>query len=373
MRSEQGSPALPAVLERSDLAPQPLAGAWTLPACAYTDEAVAVFEGEAVFARSWQCIGRSDAVREAGAHIVAEVAGRPILAVRGNDGLLRGFFNVCKHRGGPLALADGCSPRLQCKYHGWTYTLEGQLRSAPEMREADAFRPEDIRLDPVFVGEWQGFVFAAIGAPPADLDATAAGIVGRIAPLRLDGLGLRRRVSYELACNWKLYVDNYLEGYHLPHVHPGLNRLLDCRHYTTELAAWYSDQTSPLRGEGNIYGEGAAHYLYVWPNLMLNVLPGRLQLNLVVPVSVRECRVLFDYYYADGDAAGASERIDADLAFSDEVQREDVAICERVQRGLESGAYRAGRLSPKREAGVHHFQNLWRAACLRMLGEAQAA
>ncbi|HEV2212193.1 MAG TPA: SRPBCC family protein, partial [Gammaproteobacteria bacterium] len=158
---------------------------------------------------------------------------------------------------------------------------------------------------------------------------------------------------------------NYLEGYHLPHVHPGLNKLLDYREYTTQTAAWHSHQHSPLDGEQGPYATGEAHYYFIYPNMMLNILPGRLQTNLVLPVSAGRCRVVFDYFYADAVSPAALKMIDADLAFSDEVQREDIGICERVQLGLESGSYKAGRLSPKRESGVHHFQELIRAAYRR--------
>lgn len=349
-------------LSAGDLAPRPLEEAWTLPAPAYTDPAVHAFEQEAIFARSWQLVGRAGAVARPGCHLVAEIAGRPVLAVRGNDAVLRGFFNVCKHRGGPLALEDDCAARLQCRYHGWTYELDGRLRAAAEMREAADFATEDIALAPLPVAEWEGFVFAAAADPGMPLARLVAGIRERIAPIALPALAFHTRVEYALACNWKTYVDNYLEGYHLPYVHPGLNELLDYRSYATHIAEWYSYQTSPLERARGPYREGRAHYFFVWPNLMLNVLPGRLQTNVVAPVAPQQCRVVFDYYHADLESAAARRMIAEDLAFSDEVQREDVAICERVQKGLASGAYRAGRLSPKREAGLHHFQNLLRAA-----------
>jgi len=146
----------------------------------------------------------------------------------------------------------------------------------------------------------------------------------------------------------------------LPHVHPGLNRLLNYRNYTTTLAEWYSYQHSPLDGANGPYQSGDAHYYFIYPNLMLNILPDRLQTNLVVPVSPRRCRIVFDYFYMDTESESAKQMIAEDLNFSDQVQQEDIGICERVQLGLESGSYRAGRLSPKREAGVHHFQELIR-------------
>ena len=173
-----------------------------------------------------------------------------------------------------------------------------------------------------------------------------------------------RRVSYEIRCNWKAYVDNYLEGYHLPRVHPALNRLLDYRSYRTELARWHSLQSSPIEAaQGPFRAEGGraaeALYWWLWPNTMLNVLPGRLQTNRVVPIDAQHCRVDFDHYYPpDADPALREQ----DRGFADTVQAEDIDICEAVQRGLASGSYVAGRLNPTRETGVWHFHQLLRAA-----------
>jgi len=169
---------------------------------------------------------------------------------------------------------------------------------------------------------------------------------------------LDRRASYEVACNWKVYVDNYLEGYHLAQVHPRLSPLLDGERYSTSTARWASLQSSPLAGSGP-YAQGEALYWWLWPNTMLNVLPGRLQTNRVVPLAVDRCRIDFDYFYAP--AVGPEARIE-DQRFSDEVQMEDIAICEAVQRGLASGSYVAGRLHPQQESGLHHFHQLLRVA-----------
>ncbi|MDE2234191.1 MAG: aromatic ring-hydroxylating dioxygenase subunit alpha [Gammaproteobacteria bacterium] len=342
------------------MAALPLSEAKTLPACAYADPAFHAFERQHVFAASWQLLARAGQLDKTGDHVVAECAGRPVILVRGNDGMLRGFFNVCKHRAGPLALTDGNARQLQCKYHGWSYTLEGQLRAVHEMQEAKDFDIACIHLDPISTGVWQGLIFAAVQQPPVPLENLLAGITERFAPIELGQMEFHSQVAYDLECNWKVYVDNYLEGYHLPHVHPGLNRLLDYRSYSTHTAEWYSWQHSPLDGSPGPYAAGEAHYYFVFPNLMLNILPGRLQINRVLPVSQRQCRVLFDYYYADIESAAVRKMIEEDLRFSDEVQKEDIGICERVQQGLESGSYTAGRLSPRREAGVHHFQELVR-------------
>ena len=167
---------------------------------------------------------------------------------------------------------------------------------------------------------------------------------------------------YEVGCNWKVYIDNYLEGYHVPHVHPGLNKLLDYRSYVTQTARWYSFQWSPLESGDELYGNGDALYYWMWPNTMLNIVPGRLQTNRVVPLGIDRCRVEFDFYYAMDDSRRRARRdAPADLSFSDEVQVEDLTICEDVQRGLSSGSYVAGRLNPLRENAVHHFHELLRA------------
>lgn len=352
----------PQVLDDADCVRQPLEVARTLPAYAYADRAFHGFEQDCIFARTWQLVGRAEQLREVGDHVVAEVAGKPVIAVRGGDGVLRGFFNVCRHRAGPLALENGNASRLRCRYHGWTYTLEGQLRSAHEMQEARDFDLSCIHLDPVHVAEWEGLVFAAVEQPAVGIEDLMAGIRERIRPIELPHMHFQVRDVYDIDCNWKAYVDNYLEGYHLPHVHPGLNKLLDYRSYATHTAEWHSWQQSPLDGDRGPYKAGEAFYYFVWPNLMLNILPDRLQVNQVLPLAQRRCRVVFDYFYVDTDSEAARASIEADREFSDEVQKEDVAICERVQLGLESGSYRAGRLSPKRESGVHHFQELVRAA-----------
>ncbi|MEP6882891.1 MAG: aromatic ring-hydroxylating dioxygenase subunit alpha [Dokdonella sp.] len=327
----------------------------------YFGEEMLAHEHDTVFARSWQLVARHAQLAEPGDHVVEKIGKVPILIVRGKDGVLRAFPNVCRHRAGPLALCNGKGANaLHCKYHGWTYTLEGQLRSAPEMQDAKDFEVDDIRLPALRAHEWQGLVFVALSDDVAPFDEVYAGIVERIAPIDLSAMHFLRRETYDIDCNWKVYIDNFLEGYHLPHVHPGLCKVLDYRAYDTELFPWQVLQTSPLRDSGEIYGEGEAFYYQIYPNIMLNIMPGRLQTNRVLPLGPGRCRVEFDFFYAQDDKA--QSRIARDAEFSDEVQLEDVAICEAVQLGLASGTYDAGRLCPKRESGVWHFHNMLRAA-----------
>jgi choline monooxygenase len=208
------------------------------------------------------------------------------------------------------------------------------------------------------VAVWLDLVFAAADAATPPFGETIAGLDARLAAAPLATYEFDRRVSYEVACNWKVYVDNYLEGYHVARVHPTLAPLLDEQRYATTILRWASVQSSPLAGSGP-YTEGEALYGWLYPNTMFNVLPRRLQTNRVLPLAVDRCRVDFDYFYAPDVAA--DRRIE-DQRFSDEVQREDIAICAAVQRGLASGSYVAGRLNPRHEAGVAHFHELVRAA-----------
>ncbi len=314
-----------------------------------------------VFARSWQLVAHRDDLAGRGDHVVTRIADTPVLVVRGDDGMLRAFPNVCRHRAGPLVLASGRGARaLYCRYHGWTYGLDGRLRHAPEMQGAADFEAGAIRLPPLPVVEWLGLVFVNLAARPVPFESVFAGIAERIAPVDFSAMHHVHSQDYEVHCNWKVYVDNFVEGYHLPYVHEALTQALDYRAYNTEVADWYSLQHSPVANTDAVYGQGRAYYYFIYPSTMLNIMPDRLQANRVLPLAPDRCRVEFHYYYLPDLEAQA--RIAGDLEFTDRVQREDGAICESVQLGLASGFYEAGRLSPKREAGVWQFHRLLRAA-----------
>ena len=336
----------------------PLERADTIPSGWYTDARMGAFERDAVFRPSWQVVGHVSQLADVGDYLCATVAEEPVIVVRSGGGL-RAFYNVCRHRGGPLALDDrGACRMLQCKYHGWTYTLDGALRGVPRFDRTELFDRADFALVPVAVETWQGLVWVCVGEPAVSLAETLGGIAERMGGL--GALGFHQRVVYPVACDWKVYVDNYLEGYHLPLVHPELCKTLDVSAYVTETFAHHSLQHSPIRArDGSAYSDGDAFYWFVFPNVMLNALPGRLQTNVVLPDGPGRCRVVFDYFYAPGTAEAEKA---ADLAFSDGVQAEDIEICERVQLGLASRGYDRGRFSVACEAGVHHFQALLKAA-----------
>ncbi|HEU4569842.1 MAG TPA: aromatic ring-hydroxylating dioxygenase subunit alpha, partial [Gemmatimonadales bacterium] len=287
-------PAVPA----QDLEVVPVTRAETIPSAWYVDPGFHRLDRDAVFAASWQNVGCLEQVGRPGQFLVATVADNPIIVVRGEDGALRAFYNVCRHRGGPLALCDGEARALRCQYHGWTYLLDGSLRGVPKMDRSELFDKKDFGLRPVAVDVWEDQVFVHLGERPEPLARLVAGIAERIAPARVGGLRLAKRVDYEVGCNWKVYVDNFLEGYHVPFVHPELVSLFEYSRYRTELFERHSLQWSPLdataaspyTAAGAAAGaEGQAYYYWVWPNYMLNILPGRLQTNVVEPLGPGRC------------------------------------------------------------------------------------
>ncbi len=352
------SQSLPDFTEE-DLSIVPLERAETIPSSWYWNPAFHQLEQECIFGTTWQAVGHISKLRHAGDQIVATVAGNPILVVRGSDHELRAFFNVCRHRGGPIATEDCTSKVLQCKYHGWTYLLDGSLRGTPKFDRTELFDKKDYGLLSVPLEVWEGVLFVNLSRDKPGISSLLHGIKERIAPNDLSIKTFHHRAVYEINCNWKVYVDNYLEGYHIPYVHPELATLLDYQQYVTETSEYYSLQHSPLTGKNTLYGSGgSAFYYFIFPNFMLNILPGRLQTNVVVPLSPNRTKVIFDYLYDDISSEAAHKMIADDIECSHKVQLEDVEICEHVQLGLQSQAYHKGRFSPDAESGVYHFQSL---------------
>jgi choline monooxygenase len=339
----------------------------TIPARLYTDPVYLALEEERVFARTWQLVGRAEQVAETGQFFTAAIGREAIVVLRDGD-VLRGFHNVCLHRAGPVAHGCGRRQTLQCRYHGWTYRLDGGLLRAPEMEEAEGFRAADFRLQPVQVAHWGPLVFACLDPKAPPLAHFLDGIPERAERFRAETMRYVMRKRWEVACNWKVYVDNYLEGYHLPVVHPGLHRELDYDQYRVEPHRYWSLQHAPLRAASAhapdrkyvaTEADADAQYYWLFPNVMLNVYQGQMQTNVVLPLGHDRCAVTFEWFANDPPADAATDPTWTRLvAFSDEIQDEDIEICETVQRNLRSRVYDRGRYSPTRENGVHHFHGL---------------
>jgi choline monooxygenase len=331
------------------------------------DPVYLALEEEKIFGRTWQLVGRAEQVAETGQFFTAEIARESIVVLRDGDAL-RGFHNICLHRAGPVAQGCGRRQTLQCRYHGWTYRLDGGLLRAPEMEAAEGFRAEDFRLMPVQVARWGPLVFANLDLKAPPLAHFLEDIPQRAERFRAETMRYVMRKAWDVACNWKVYVDNYLEGYHLPVVHPGLHKELDYDQYRVEPHRYYSLQHAPLRPLSHApadrryvpsEGEDQAQYYWLFPNVMLNVYQGQMQTNVVLPRGPDRCEVVFEWFANDPPADAAADPSWTRLvAFSDEIQDEDIEICEQVQRNLRSRSYDRGRYSPARENGVHHFHAL---------------
>jgi choline monooxygenase len=286
--------------------------------------------------------------------VSCDVAGQPVALVRGGDDEVRGFFNVCRHHAAAVVTeAEGSAKNLRCPYHGWTYSLEGQLKGTPDFSGACDFDREANGLVPVATDAWEKWVFVRIDDRGASLrDFLGEDLCTQVEALHLERLSWRERRSYVLDCNWKVFVDNYLDGgYHVPHLHKGLDSFLDYSNYTIENGIRFCLQSSPHTIAGR------ALYYWIYPNFMINCYGHAMDTNLVVPRGVDRTEVIFDFYFADVSEEKRADNL-ASIAVSERIQDEDVAICTSVQRGLRSRAYTTGRLSPRREAGEHLFHRL---------------
>lgn len=358
----------------------PLAEASTIPAPWYVDPRIAELEARTVFSNSWQVVGRAEPVEKPGQFVTATVAGEPIVAVRGADGQLRAFYNVCRHHAAKVVTEPcGSASILHCPYHGWNYGLDGSLKGMPEFDGVKNFERQENGLVPVKAEIWEAFVFVNLDPHAQSLREFLGGLVKKCTPLGLAKLHYFDTRVYDIACNWKVFVDNYLDGgYHVPHLHKGLSSVLDYKQYTIENEDRYCLQSSPMvtsdedAATGSTRKGDRAWYFWQYPNFMINHYEGYMDTNLVIPMDVDHCRVIFDFYFSDVSESRREYNAQS-LAVGDRVQSEDLGICEDVQRGLKSRAYGAGRLSVRREAGEQLFHRLLAADLKSGLGPAAAA
>lgn len=353
---------------------------YTLPSEWYTDEELYRLERTAVFRRFWHYLGYVGRLREPGTFFTASLGHLPVIVARDDGGRIRAFVNVCQHRGTIVATGDGSCKLFQCPYHGWTYNLDGSLRRAPGMEENEGFDPKDIRLPPITVDQWGPFIFGTPEESMEPLGDYLGEFPELVARFGLDFSRLlhEERREYVMKANWKVVVENFLECYHCPTVHPGFAAVQDVRKYKFYgIGRYFTSQGGPVRpsaygGNGKGDGEPRHHYTselpegcysYIWPNFGFGLYPGATGATtmLWLPRGARETLAVFDFYYAEHTTEPEAA---ATTAFIDQVQREDMDIVSLVQQGLESGALVRGRLNLSRreeskcEIGLQHFQKL---------------
>lgn len=392
---------------------EPIDRARAIPIHWYTDERIASLEQSAVFESAWHYAGRATQVEAPGQFFTTSLGqyqptGR-VLVLRDEQGTMRAFWNICRHRSATVACAsEGTATRLRCPYHGWTYDLAGRLRGAPEFHEGEGFRRDDFGLVPLEVRQWGPFVF--VHAPARDgltrraAESHSLNPVSELSPLAArsplaasgqpEGSARRlmkqtlekvmsplepharelgqfqwyRRQDYRVEANWKVYVDNYLDGgYHVNSVHPGLGGVLDYARYRIELHDHAVLQTSPLKRQDRndltptaaVRAGDAAYYWWLYPNFMINITGDVMDTNLVLADGPNACWVRIDYYFSPGAASGRDFR-DQSIAIAEQIQEEDAAICAQVQRNLSTNLIPPGPFAPKRETGGYLFHRLIR-------------
>jgi choline monooxygenase len=324
----------------------------TLPAAFYRDSVLYGRERCCVFARTWQFAGHEAQLVEPGQWLALTIAGYPVIVVRGED-RIRAFHNVCRHRAGPLA-PDGqgrCERNLVCRYHGWRYTLDGRLASARDFGPAEGFDPRDFGLFPLACETWRGFVFINMDVDAPPLASVIGPLAERARHMPLETYCPARHMTHEIRCNWETYVENYLEGYHLPIVHPALNAAVDSSRYETELQGEMVFHYAPPRTGTPVSGLWG----WMWPSLGINGYANGLSMERMWPLDHARTRLDYLYFFpADLPESDKAAAVNA----SEVTTAEDIAITEAVQRNLDSGIYERGRLSPKHETAVALFQRL---------------
>ena len=345
-----------------------LARASTIPATWYTDPARLPLEQQKIFRCTWQYAAALEQLRFPGNYIAVDVAGLPVVLTRDLDGELHAFYNVCRHRAGIVAKGAGNRKTLQCLYHGWLYALDGSLRTTPEFEGVENFDKQAFGLVPLRVEAWGPLVFVNMDINAPALLSTLGNIPAETQQFNFDGMRRVERRDYYINTNWKVYIDNYLEGYHVPVAHPGLYRELDYQNYRVDTYRNYSSQYAPIRpirtedAAGRVYtamqGDERTFYYWVYPNFMLNFYLGMLQINVIVPLSHDRTLTIFEWFFSDLGTPATWDNLQSSIEFSDEIQKEDIEICEYVWRNLQTGIYTQGRYSAKRENGVHHFHQL---------------
>ncbi len=334
----------------------------------YTDPVLFQKSREKIFADSWQYIGDRTLVPQYGScypfTLLENFLDEPVLLTKDAAGQLYCMSNVCTHRGTILVKEPCNAVHLRCRYHGRQFGLDGSFLSMPEFKEVKNFPTKEDNLKRLPLYEWGPWLFTSLNLKIKSKKYFKA-MQDRLAWLPLDEFAYKpdRSSEFTVKAHWALYCENYLEGFHIPFVHAGLNAVIDFGKYTTELfeysnlqlaLAKSNEETFDLPHSSPDYGKKvAAYYFFVFPNLMFNFYPWGASINLVQPVSADCTRVSF-YTYVWKEALynkGAGSQLDM-------VEMEDEEVVEAVQKGVRSRFYSYGRYSVTREQGLHHFHRL---------------
>jgi Rieske 2Fe-2S family protein len=378
------SVATDAPFTAEELAPtlRPLLEASLLPSRAYVDEDVARWEAENLFLGGWVCVGHVSAFAERGAFVAVELGDESVFFIGDGEGGIRGFFNVCRHRGARLVNErEGATRRLQCQYHAWSYGFDGALKNAPHTQELEDFDPACNGLRPIRTEVAGGLVFADVSGSAPPLADHVGSLVEHLDAYRTGELRRAVRIDYDVAANWKAIVENYSECLHCPGVHPELNRL---SHYLSGddyfgPGAWCGGSMTLTKEDADTMALNGGHagrppiagvdpravlYFALFPNCLVSLHPDYVMLHTLFPRGAGRtevvCEWLFEPETMERDGFDASDAVE----FWDLVNRQDWHVCELTQLGIGSRGYTPGRYTEV-ESTVHDFDKLVAEAYLR--------
>jgi len=366
----------------------------TLPSDWYTSRELFELEQRTFFREIWQCVGPAHNVREPGMYFTCTVANEEVVVVRDRDGELRAMSNVCLHRAGPVAMGCGKRNAFQCPYHGWMFELDGRLRRARGMETTEGFDGSKMRLPQFRVAEWGPSIWVTLDDTAPPLEEWLADVTPRLANYDVESLEFIGGRRWTIACNWKLYVDNYMEGYHIPFIHPGLNQALSPDVYTYKLGDWSNEQYGAEphpRGPGSrvasVLGSIQAfrtlkppldgldeterngyYFFWLFPTNTFNFMPDGFLLMTIRPLEVELTQCTFSWWMPE--AKDLTDRLlqAAAVNFGHLINTEDVEICMHAQKGMRSSVYRQGRYNANQEMCLHHFHKLLNRHMAPVLG-----
>jgi phenylpropionate dioxygenase-like ring-hydroxylating dioxygenase large terminal subunit len=354
----------------------------------YTDPAVLEAEQELIFERTWQLAGHVGSLPRAGSYITSRAGNQPVLVVRDEDGQLRAYRNVCRHRASRLLSGSGqCKAAIRCRYHGWTYRLDGSLIGVPEgMAFGEKLDKRRLGLMPVRVEEMCGLIFVNLDADATPLADLVGDLPQRLAPYRIETLEQFAPGEGTQPANWKVVVDNYIEGYHIPIAHPGLMRMLDYKHYDVEVHDHWVWFDAPLRSKPSsnwlerTYAQWVTpmpglpeedrrvwRYAYIYPNTAIDLYPDQIDTWQLIPNGVDKTTDVSMCFRPAGSNPRTRFVQWANQKLNALVMDEDVDLVDNVQQGLLTRGYKCGPLS-RREAGVAWFADRIRASLAPALG-----
>jgi Rieske 2Fe-2S family protein len=343
-------------------------GALTMPRERYTSAAILEDERERIFARAWNCVGRSSRLGKPGDFMVRDVAGESIIVLRDRGGELRAFFNVCRHRGTQLCNTPSgqFSETIQCPYHAWTYSTDGRLIGAPHMQDVDGFDKRDYPLHTAGLAQWDGFIFVNVDDDPVPFEEAFAPMLRRLERFHLGSLVVGHSVEYDVRANWKLVFQNYSECLHCPMIHPELSTVLPYQSGANDLIegpflGGFMEITAPNesatisgRACGRLVSDELpsedrhrAFYYTLMPNLMLSIHPDYVNYYLVTPVAVNQTRVESEWLFHPANAGNPGFNPTDAISFWDVTNRQDWDIVERSQLGISSRRYQPGPYSAR--------------------------